>query len=71
MTYYFFFCLQGKKKELLGICEKQVKVLHGQTVGDCIIIHYLNIPDWSHLCFLKGPLFLSNEVFNGVKLCSK
>lgn len=69
-NYLLFFLLSAReRKELLGICEKQVTALHGQTAGDCIIIHYLNIPDWSHLPFLKGPLFLSNGELNGVKLC--
>jgi len=63
-----FFYLQGKKIAA-RYSEKQVKALHGQTAGDCIIIHYLNIPDWSHLPFLKSPLFLSNGELNGVKLC--
>lgn len=68
---HYSFCLfpVRERNELLGICEKQVKALYGQTVGDGIIIRYLNIPDWSHLPFLKGPLFLSNGELNGVKLC--
>lgn len=61
MTYYFFFCLQGEKKELLDICEKQVKALPGQTVRDCVIIHYLNTQIGLIFPFWKAHYFFRME----------
>lgn len=43
------------------MCEKQVKALPGQTVRDCIIIHYLNTQIGLIFPFWKAHYFFRME----------